>query len=250
MATYEDLDGKTVVVTGANGGMGMAITATLSEAGATVIAADLQSEIHPDLASYASVRYCQTDVSSEPAVAEMVAKALALGGVLHCAVNAAGIEFENQRLHESRVEDFDRLMQVNLRGLFLCMKHELQAMLAGGGGSLVNLASTTSFQPVNKQPIYGASKHGVLGLTRQAAMDYGGDGIRVNGIAPGNIDTPMLRGALDRRGVEGAMVEKRMLMGRFGTAAEIAQAALWLCSDASAFTTGHILSVEGGMLLG
>ncbi|MFK7913038.1 MAG: SDR family NAD(P)-dependent oxidoreductase, partial [Pseudomonadales bacterium] len=148
------------------------------------------------------------------------------------------------------VTDFDRLMAVNLRGLFLCLKYELKAMADNTGCAIVNLASTTSSRPGRLQPAYTASKFGVAGLTKQAAIDYADAGVRINAIAPGNIDTPMLRSALDRRGIDGDVVQGHMPMGRFGTAQEIAQAALWLCSSASSFTTGHVLAVEGGMLVG
>ena len=248
---YIDLRGKVAVVTGCNGGMGLEVTRALAEVGALVVAADLQEHASESLGSIAGVTYRQTDVSSESAVVALIGAALELHGRLDCAVNAAAIEFETVRLADCDTADFDRLMRINLRGVFLCMKYQLKAMLDRGvGGSIVNLASTTSFQPGRIQPAYTTSKHAVVGLTRQAAIDYAPDGIRVNAIAPGNIDTPMLRNALARRGLEADAVEKRMPMRRFGHSHEIASAALWLCSDASSFTTGHVLTVEGGMLLG
>ena len=147
-----------------------------------------------------------------------------------------------------------------MRGVFLSMKHEIVAMLQnevradGGGagirGSIVNIASTSSFRPQPAQTAYTASKHAVVGLTRSAAVDYGRHGIRVNAICPGGIDTPMLRNAMDRRGrVDEAEVAGRLsLNGRFGRPAEIAAAALWLCSDSSSYTTGHPLTVDAGYL--
>jgi glucose 1-dehydrogenase len=141
------------------------------------------------------------------------------------------------------------MMNVNTRGVFLCMKHEIAAMLAAGGGSIVNIASTNSFRPQHDQPAYTASKHAVLGLTRSAAMDYAGRGIRINAICPGAIDTPMLRNAMERRGRDADDVAHRLSpLGRFGRPDEIAAAVLWLCSDASSFTSGHALAVDGGML--
>lgn len=132
------------------------------------------------------------------------------------------------------------------------VKHEIRAMLATqgwGGRSIVNIASTNSFRPQHDQPAYTASKHAVLGLTRSAALDYAAKGIRVNAICPGAIDTPMLRNAMDRRGRDADDVAKRLSrLGRFGRPDEIANAVLWLCSDASSFTTGHALAVDGGML--
>ncbi|MEL6893625.1 MAG: SDR family oxidoreductase, partial [Actinomycetota bacterium] len=147
-------------------------------------------------------------------------------------------------------DDFDRMMDVNTRGVFLCMKHQIRAMLESSGGSIVNIGSTNSFSPQHEQPAYTASKHAVLGLTRSAALDYARHGIRVNAICPGAIDTPMLRNAMARRGRDADAVAKRLSrFGRFGDPDEIAAAALWLCSDASSFTTGHALRVDGGMLI-
>lgn len=247
---YDDLQHKVVLVTGANGGMGLAVALALAEAGAVIVAADIQEAPHSSLTQLEQCRYVCTDVASEEAVETLLADILTQHGQLDCAVNAAAIEFETQRLDACDTADFDRILSVNLRGLFLCMKYELRAMLANPQGcSIVNLASTTSFQPTTLQPGYGASKHGVLGLTKQAALDYAVDGIRINAIAPGNVDTPMLRNALARRGIDGARAERSMPLGRFGHVQEIANAALWLCSDASSFTTGHTLAVEGGMLI-
>jgi glucose 1-dehydrogenase len=134
------------------------------------------------------------------------------------------------------------------------MKHEIEAMLrneprGGSRGAIVNIASTNSFRPQHDQPAYTASKHAVLGLTRSAAFDYTGKGIRINAICPGTIDTPMLRKAMERRGRNPDEVASRLsLVGRFGRPDEIAAAALWLCSDASSFTMGHALAVDAGML--
>ena len=131
-------------------------------------------------------------------------------------------------------------------------REKMRAMLdAGNGGSIVNIASTNSFRPQHDQPAYTASKHAVLGLTRSAAIDYGRQGIRINAICPGAIDTPMLRNAIERRGRDADSVAGRLgYVGRFGEPDEIAAAAVWLCSDSSSFTTGHALSVDGGMLAG
>ena len=142
-----------------------------------------------------------TDVSDAAAVEALVARATGDFGRLDCAVNAAAIEGERGPLHEVDDEVFDRIIAVNLRSIFLCMKHEILAMLAAGrGGAIVNIASTNSFRPQPHQSAYTASKHGVLGMTRNAAVDYGAEGIRINAICPGAIDTPMLRAAMERAG--------------------------------------------------
>ena len=250
-----DLTGATAIVTGATGGMGRAIVARLAAAGADVIATDL-SDTHADelVAAAAdgagSVHFVRADVSVADEVAGVVAAATARTGRLDAAVNAAAIEFETVPLAKCADDDFDRMMRINVRGVFLSMKHEIAAMLEGGRpGSIVNIASTNSFRPQHDQPAYTASKHAVLGLTRSAAYDYAGHGIRVNAICPGAIDTPMLRGAMERRGRDADDVAGRLSpIGRFGEPAEIAEAALWLVSSASSFTTGHALAVDGGML--
>ena len=144
---------------------------------------------------------------------------------------------------------FDRIIAVNLKSIFLCMKFEIRQMLTHGGGAIVNIASTNSFRPQPHQSAYTASKHGVLGMTKNAAIDYAPHGIRINAICPGAIDTPMLRAAIERRGREPEEVAGRLsVLGRFGDPAEIAAAALWLCSDASSFTVGHAFAVDGGYL--
>jgi NAD(P)-dependent dehydrogenase (short-subunit alcohol dehydrogenase family) len=248
--TYDDLAGKVVLVTGANGGMGSAISAALVASGAAVVASDVGADPGERLAGVADdIQYVPADVASVDDVVRLVGHATGQLGRLDAAVNAAAIEYETVRLSDCDEADFDRIVGVNLRGTFLCMKYELRAMLDQGDGSIVNLASTTSFRPGRRQSAYTATKHAVVGLTRAAAADYAGDGIRVNAIAPGNIDTPMLRAAIERRGGDLDSIQARMPMGRFGEAAEIAQAALWLCSSASSFTTGDVIQVEGGMLV-
>ncbi len=255
MSDSRGLADRVAVVTGAAGGMGAAISHRLAVAGAFVIAADVNEEAGTAVA--AAIResgheadFIATDVSQPTAVAALVQATMDMHGRLDSAVNAAAIEFEQVPLAEAEDDDFERMMAVNLRSVFLCMKYEIQAMLSTGrGGSIVNIGSTNSFRPQVNQPAYTASKHGVVGLTKSAALDYTKHGIRVNAIAPGAIDTPMLREALERWKLDPQRVERRMsLFGRVGTPQEIANAALWLCSDESSFTTGHTLAVDGGFL--
>jgi NAD(P)-dependent dehydrogenase (short-subunit alcohol dehydrogenase family) len=250
-----DLTGTTAMVTGATGGMGRAITTQLAAAGAAVIATDVSDAGADALLATASagggsIHFVQADASVSAQVMAVVETAQRRTGRLDSAVNAAAIEFETVPLAECADDDFDRMMSVNVRGVFLSMKHQILAMCDGGRpGSIVNIASTNSFRPQRNQPAYTASKHAVLGLTRSAAYDYAGRGIRVNAICPGAIDTPMLRGAMERRGGDPAEVASRLSpIGRFGEPAEIARAALWLVSSESSFTTGHALTVDGGML--
>lgn len=254
------LEGRTAIVTGATGGMGRAIVATLLEAGANVVATDRNGDLADDLVALGAgsdgdITFVAGDVSKSDHIVAVVEAATSQHGRLDCAVNAAGIEFEVAPLAECSDEDFDMMMAVNVRGVFLSMKHELHAMIdtadarGDAGASIVNIASSSSFRPQHDQPAYTASKHAVLGLTRSAAMDYARQGIRVNAICPGAIDTPMLHGAIERRGRDVDAVAQRLSQfGRFGAPSEIANAVLWLCSDASSFTTGHALAVDGGML--
>jgi glucose 1-dehydrogenase len=250
-----DVAGTTAIVTGATGGMGRAITARLARAGAHVIATDLSDADADALLATApadggSIHFVRADVTDGDEVSAVVAAALSRTGRLDSAVNAAAIEFETVPLAECSDDDFDRMMNVNVRGVFLSMKYEIRAMLdSGRPGSIVNIASTNSFRPQHDQPAYTASKHAVLGLTRSAAFDYASHGIRVNAICPGAIDTPMLRNAIERRGRNPNEVAGRLSpIGRFGEPREIADAALWLVSSSSSFTTGHALAVDGGML--
>lgn len=251
-ATFE---GQVALVTGAAGGMGRAIADAFAGAGAAVTVGDINEQggretVEDIVAGGGRATFVPTDVASAAAVERLVAAAVNEFGGLDCAVNAAAIENEMVPLAETEEADFDRIIAVNLKSVFLCMKYELRAMLAQGhGGAIVNIASTNSFRPQTNQAAYTASKHGVLGITRAAAIDYAGEGIRINAICPGTIDTPMLRDAMARRGRDPEDVIRRLsLIGRFGTPHEIAKAALWLCSDDASFTMGHALAVDGGYL--
>jgi glucose 1-dehydrogenase len=251
----ESFEGKVAIVTGGGGGMGQATAIAFAEAGAQVIVAEVSEvagrhTVESITAAGRTAAFVKTDVSSATSVEAMVATAFDLYGSLDCAVNMAAIEFETGPLAELAEDDFERMIDVNLKSVFLCMKYEIRAMQSTGkGGAIVNIGSTNSFRPQPNQPAYTASKFGVLGLTKQAAIDYARAGIRINMIAPGSIDTPMLRNAIERRHGDEADVMRRLsLIGRFGYPSEIAKAALWLCCDESSFTIGHALAVDGGYL--
>ena len=236
--------------------MGRAIALAFSAAGSRVIVSDVadaggEETVELVRAAGGEAQYVHADVSKSADVQAMVAAAVDAYGGLDFAVNAAAIEFEVDYLADLADEDWDRMLDVNLKGVFLCMKHEINAMLATGrdGAAIVNIASTNSYRPQPHQSAYTASKFGVLGLTKSAAVDYAPRGIRINAICPGSIDTPMLRGAIAKRGRDPQEVADRLsLIGRFGTVDEIAAAALWLCSGAAGFTIGHALAVDGGYL--
>ena len=247
-------DGRSTIVTGGSGGMGRAIALAFSAAGSRVIVSDVATAGGEETVALVreaggTAEFVRADVADSADVRAMVQAAVTAYGGLDYAVNAAAIEFEIDYLADLSEEDWDRMLDVNLKSVFLCMKHEINAMLAGSGGAIVNIASTNSYRPQPHQSAYTASKFGVLGLTKSAAVDYAPKGVRINAICPGSIDTPMLRGAMAKRGRDPEEVAQRLsLIGRFGTPEEIAAAALWLCSGASAFTIGHALAVDGGYL--
>ena len=257
-----DFAGEVAVITGAAGGMGRAAAVAFARAGANVVLGDVDAAGGAESARLATAAagrnaetvFVTTDVRDAEAVAALVATATERFGALHYAINAAAIETETAPLHDCDDDNFDRMQAVNVRGLFLCMKHELRAILAndsvdGWKGAIVNIASTNSFRPQHDQPAYTASKHAVLGLTRSAAYDYSGRGVRINAICPGGIDTPMLQAAMERRGRDPQdVIDRLSLIGRFGRPEEIANAALWLCSDGSTYTMGHALAVDAGFL--
>jgi NAD(P)-dependent dehydrogenase (short-subunit alcohol dehydrogenase family) len=253
MLTY-DMTGKVALVTGGAQGMGRAIAYAFADAGCSVVVADVSVPGGEETVTTirnsggaASFRNC--DVADATQVERLVSFAVSTHGRLDYAVNAAAIEGESVPIAELDDELFDRVQSVNVRSVYLCMKHEINAMLVTGGGSIVNIASTNSVRPQPHQSAYTASKHAVMGLTKSAAIDYAPKGIRINAIIPGSIDTPMLRNAIERRGRDEKDVVARLsLLGRFGRPDEIAAAALWLCSDASSFTVGHALAVDAGYL--
>jgi NAD(P)-dependent dehydrogenase (short-subunit alcohol dehydrogenase family) len=248
-------DGRVALVTGAASGMGRAVALALAADGAAVVLADVAVDTGEQTAAEITARggravFRRTDVSESADVRSAVDTAVREFGGLDHGVNAAAIENETQPLADCEEETYDRMLTVNLRSVFLCMKYEIQAMRAQGrGGTVVNIASTNSFRPQPHQAAYTASKHGVLGLTRAGAVDHATDGIRINAGCPGAIETPMLLGAIAARGRDPQEVAGRLsLFGRFGSPEEIARAVLWLSCEESSFTTGHALAVDGGYL--
>ncbi|HEY3005097.1 MAG TPA: glucose 1-dehydrogenase [Kribbellaceae bacterium] len=249
-----EFEGKVALVTGAAAGMGRFTSLAFAAEGARVVAADInigggEETVELIRKDGGEATFVRTDVSQAADVRAAVDAAAGNYGGLDCAVNAAAIETETTLLADCEEATFDRLIAVNLRSIFLCLKYEIRAMLQRGGGAIVNIASVNAFKPLPKQGGYNASKYGVVGLTTTAAVEYASAGIRVNAIAPGAIDTPMLRGALAARGTkEEDAIARLSLIGRFGRPDEIANAALWLCSDKATYTLGHVLAVDGGYL--
>jgi NAD(P)-dependent dehydrogenase (short-subunit alcohol dehydrogenase family) len=245
-------DGKVALVTGAAGGIGRAAALAFGRAGASVVVADLSAEGGQQTADLireagGKALFVKANVAIASEVDAMVAAGVAQFGRIDCAFNNAGIEEEHLPLGESDEAAFDRIMAVNVKGVWLCMKYQIRQMLKQGGGAIVNTASVAGLVGAPTQPIYAASKHAVVGLTKTAAVEYGRAGIRVNSVCPGVINTLMLTRALEREPEREKRMRKIHPIGRFGEADEIANAALWLCSDQASFVTGHQLAVDGGL---
>ena len=245
---------QVVLITGAAGGIGRAAVLAFARSGAHVVAVDLdeagaQQAAESARATGAEALALQADVASSASVQAMVAGAVARFGRLDAAFNNAGVELEGVPTHEADEALFDRTIAINLKGVFLCMKYQLRQMLAqGGGGVIVNTASVAGLVGAATMPAYAASKHGVVGLTKSAALEYAKKGIRVNAVCPGVIRTAMSERAVAQRPEREAFINNLHPMGRIGEPEEIAATALWLCSPAASFITGQALAVDGGML--
>jgi NAD(P)-dependent dehydrogenase (short-subunit alcohol dehydrogenase family) len=250
----DELRGKVALVTGGARGMGRAIADAFADAGATVVVTDVNQDGGRETVARieergGAARFMPADVSQAADVEALVASTVEAFGSLDCACNNAAIEVEDGALADVDDDVFDRVVAVNLKGVFLCMKHEIRQMLRQDGGTIVNIGSVNSLRPQATGAVYTSTKHGVAGLSRAAANAYARDGIRINVVLPGAIDTEMLRGKLELVGrTEEDVVPDLALNGRFGRPEEVAQAVLWLSSDRSSYTYGHLLAVDGGYL--
>jgi NAD(P)-dependent dehydrogenase (short-subunit alcohol dehydrogenase family) len=247
------LAGKVALVTGAASGIGRATAELYASMGARVIASDVDAAGGSATADrltrdgHAAV-FIAADVTDEAAVKALVAGAVQRFGRLDCAVNCAGVGAGEGATHDYPEDRWDRVVSINLRGTWLAMRHEVPAMLERGGGAIVNVASTLGLRGAPLGSPYSASKHGVIGLTRSAALEYAAAGIRINAVCPGAIDTPMMDETFARfPGFRESLLEF-VPMGRMGRPDEVATAIAWLSSDAASFVTGATLEVEGGLL--
>jgi NAD(P)-dependent dehydrogenase (short-subunit alcohol dehydrogenase family) len=249
----EELRNKVAIVTGGSSGIGKAATELFAREGAVVVAADVDDDAGRHLADGLSAKghtcsYIHADVSKEADVAAMVHLALSQHGRLDVLFNNAGIEGEQALTADATLENWERVIGVNLKGVFLGLKHGIQAMLRTGGGSIVNNASVAGLVGFAGIPAYCASKGGVVQLTRTAALEYATQGIRVNCLCPGVIDTPMVQRFTGGRPEVKAQLEQLEPVARFGRPEEVAQLALFLASDRSSFITGAIVPVDGGFV--
>ncbi len=243
--------GKVALVTGAASGIGRASALVFGREGARVVVADVDAEGGAETVDLvrkagAEASFVQADVSRESDVASLIEQTLATFGRLDCAHNNAGLSGTATPLHELRIEDWSRILAVNLTGVFLCMKHEIPQMIAQGGGTIVNTSSGAGVVATPGLAHYSASKHGVLGLTKTAAHENARTGIRINAVCPGSVDTPMLRAAMAGNEAIEKMVLRGQPTGRLGRPEEIAEAVVWLCSERASFVTGESLLVDGG----
>lgn len=249
------VSGKTALVTGAGAGIGRATARKFSTEGAKVVVSDIDSTggietvrlIHAD---GGKAIFIQADCSKPEDVKALIEGVVEEYESLDCVCNNAGIEGKIAPFAEQTIENYDAVMNVNARGVFLCLRAEIREMLTSGGGAIVNLASIAGLIGFPGIAPYTASKHAVNGLTKNAALEYGKDGIRINSICPGGIDTRMLD-SLAEQTSDGQQSSQQMMaplhpLGRIGTPEEVAELIVWLCSDRAAFVTGANIPIDGG----
>jgi len=242
---------KVALVTGAGSGIGLATARAFAEAGASVALADVHEEsvraAAEDLVSAGgnALGIC-CDVADEAQVAAMVEQTVSTFGRLDAAYNNAGIQSPIAETADADGEEFDRVIAINLRGVWNCMKYELLHMRDQGSGAIVNCSSIGGLVGIADRGVYHASKHGVLGLTRSAALEYASRGIRINAVCPGIIETPMVEGMMVSEKEAMKKLMENVPIGRLGQAKEIADAVLWLCGPGASFVIGHALVVDGG----
>lgn len=246
-------ENKIALITGASFGIGKATAIAFARRGAKVVVADWLEEpstLKEIEAEGRTTLFVKCDVSKSKDVSDLVNKAIKAFGRIDFAVNNAGIEGETAPTHECSEENWDKTLNINLKGVWLCMKHEINYMLKQRKGAIVNTASVAGLIGFPGLPAYVVSKHGIVGLTKTAALENAKTGIRINAVCPGVIRTAMI----DRITGKDKTVEKQYEdmepVGRMGEPEEVAEAIVWLCSDSASFITGHALAVDGGWIAG
>jgi NAD(P)-dependent dehydrogenase (short-subunit alcohol dehydrogenase family) len=243
---------KVALVTGATSGIGRATATAFAREGAKVVVSgrrekEGQETVALILKAGGQATFVKTDVTSEAEVAALVDRTLSTYGRLDVAFNNAGVEGRAGSIHEQTVENYHHIMDANVLGVFLSLKHEIPALLKNGGGAIVNNSSVAGLVGFPGAAIYAASKHAVVGLTKSTALEYATHGIRVNAISPGGIETPMFDRFTSAIGADAhRQIAALHPVGRTGRPEEIAEAVLWLCSDRASFVTGQSLAADGG----
>jgi NAD(P)-dependent dehydrogenase (short-subunit alcohol dehydrogenase family) len=255
MISSDEFSGKVAFITGGASGMGRETSLAFAARGARTVVVDLDEEGGAETVRLieklgAEALFVRCNVTQGAEVERAVAAAVEAYGRLDFAFNNAGLEHALIPTADITEEEFDRILAVSVRGVFLCLKYQIPAMLASGGGSIVNNSSAAGTVGFQGQAAYTAAKHGIVGLTKSAALDYAAQNVRINCICPGIVDTPMMDRVTGETpaGVAGVLAMEPV--GRMGRPEEIAAAVIWLCSPASSFVVGHALAVDGGMATG
>lgn len=246
-----DFSGQVALVTGAGSGMGLATAIAFAQAGAAVTLADIDTAAAQAAARALAEKGHKTlavgcDVSDEDQAAAMVAQTVSAFGRLDMAFNNAGIQAPPSDAADEEAAHFDKVTAVNMRGIWTCMKHELRQMRTQGSGAIVNCSSLGGLVGLPSRAAYHASKHGAIGMTKSAALEYAPRGVRINAICPGTIDTPMVSSMLEKQADALKDILRDQPIGRLGRADEIAATVLWLCSPGASFVVGVALPVDGG----
>jgi NAD(P)-dependent dehydrogenase (short-subunit alcohol dehydrogenase family) len=244
--------GKVALVTGASSGIGRASALAFAREGAKVAVADVSVEGGEETVSLVKkaggdALFVKADVSKASEVEALVARVVQTYGRLDCAFNNAGIEGAAGTIPDYPEDAWDKVININLKGVWLCMKYEIPQMLKNGGGAIVNTASTAGLVGYRGGSAYVASKHGVVGLTKTAALEYAKQNVRVNAVCPGAIDTPMMGRLTGHRAERAARMAASEPVGRMGQPAEIGEVVVWLCSSAASFVTGLAMAADGGI---